>query len=497
VYTRTPGAGTRSHRDVAAFGVSAGRQRGIRDVNVSRGIRAQFEPPASDEELSKLSSDSLEDDNVRPWMVVTRKKSKALCGVGMNKLPVNNYKKGLTSESETVVAVAGSNLPGMKKERICKRYAKENEGRISSCEPSSIGEGGMNAKQKTLNRVSAGAAEFSSDESDEDAKHTAVASQKSAKKKLAKELKDIPPNLEQAQSRPKTHVHASPEQEDSVENRRGKSSSKLTPMSATVARRLADTVRGHARSNPPPRREYTPASQIAPGSYLAKALRDVRERSATQIPSDPSDDSSSSSPSSSSDSEGGDSKHRKRYQVTNKGHRQSHSKKAVKCRKKRRDSSSKSSSFESRIKPKPPKDYDDARSFLSEGTDYVISSKISLHRRVFVLSYHLKGKAYDFYTQQVSMTVPSWTLENFFKEMFNYCFPIDYREKQRKRLEQTFQDNKAVSEYNYKIEEICNMIGMIDERQKVSRFWHGLRKSIHRALWRDWYNPETSSWNEV
>jgi len=77
-------------------------------------------------------------------------------------------------------------------------------------------------------------------------------------------------------------------------------------------------------------------------------------------------------------------------------------------RKKRRDSSS-----ESMIKPKQPKDYDgaaDARSFhrfVTEGTDYVISGKVSPRRRVFVLSYHLKGKAYDFYTQQVAMSVYS------------------------------------------------------------------------------------------
>jgi hypothetical protein len=41
------------------------------------------------------------------------------------------------------------------------------------------------------------------------------------------------------------------------------------------------------------------------------------------------------------------------------------------------------------------------------------------------------------------------------------------------------------------------MIRLIDEREKVSTFWHGLRQSIQRALWQDRYNPETSSWAEV
>jgi hypothetical protein len=41
------------------------------------------------------------------------------------------------------------------------------------------------------------------------------------------------------------------------------------------------------------------------------------------------------------------------------------------------------------------------------------------------------------------------------------------------------------------------MIRLIDEHEKVSTFWHGLRQLIQRALWWDHYNPETSSWAEV
>ena len=90
------------------------------------------------------------------------------------------------------------------------------------------------------------------------------------------------------------------------------------------------------------------------------------------------------------------------------------------------------SSSSTRSKPKPPKDYDGAvdawsfHHFVTEGTDYVVLGKVAHHCHVFMLSYHLKGKAYDFYTQQVTMNVYAWMLEDFFVEMFNYCFPIDY-----------------------------------------------------------------------
>ena len=47
------------------------------------------------------------------------------------------------------------------------------------------------------------------------------------------------------------------------------------------------------------------------------------------------------------------------------------------------------------------------------------------------------------------------------------------------------------------IEEICNTIGLVDEQEKVFKFWHGLQSSMQRALWQDRYNPEMSNWDEV
>jgi hypothetical protein len=109
----------------------------------------------------------------------------------------------------------------------------------------------------------------------------------------------------------------------------------------------------------------------------------------------------------------------------------------------------------------------------------------------------LKGKAYDFFTQKVAMTVYEWSLKQFFEELFNYCFPINYRMKQRERLRKCYQNSKTVSEFIYEIEEIINMIGLIDEQEKVIRLWEGLWPVIKKGLWRDGYNPEVSTWDQV
>lgn len=41
------------------------------------------------------------------------------------------------------------------------------------------------------------------------------------------------------------------------------------------------------------------------------------------------------------------------------------------------------------------------------------------------------------------------------------------------------------------------MIGTTDTREKVIKLWEGLCSSIQQALYRDGYNPDISTWDEV
>lgn len=52
---------------------------------------------------------------------------------------------------------------------------------------------------------------------------------------------------------------------------------------------------------------------------------------------------------------------------------------------------------------------------MTEGKAYLEDGQVPRASQVRILARHLKGKAHDF-------------------ELFNYCFPLDYRSKQRKKL---------------------------------------------------------------
>ena len=116
---------------------------------------------------------------------------------------------------------------------------------------------------------------------------------------------------------------------------------------------------------------------------------------------------------------------------------------------------------------------------------------------MFLLSYYLTGRAYDFYTQKVSSNEEEWTLRRFYDELFNYCFPVDYQMQLRKNLARCHQNEKSVSEYTHKLHELFNMIGDVPECDHVLKFWNGTRPVIQKGLWRDNLNPETLSWDRV
>jgi hypothetical protein len=116
---------------------------------------------------------------------------------------------------------------------------------------------------------------------------------------------------------------------------------------------------------------------------------------------------------------------------------------------------------------------------------------------MFILAHYLKGHACEFYTREVSGDPYCWQLRRFFMELFNHCFPIDFRMKQREKLNCCYKNEKSVREYIYELSELWNMIGDVAERQRVTCLWTGLNLSIQTELWKKELNPESSSFREV
>ncbi|KIN95766.1 hypothetical protein M404DRAFT_33908 [Pisolithus tinctorius Marx 270] len=155
------------------------------------------------------------------------------------------------------------------------------------------------------------------------------------------------------------------------------------------------------------------------------------------------------------------------------------------------------------LKPIPPNKYDGSddihafQRFITEGAVYVTDGRVEPKKCAFILSHYLTGKAHEFYVWEVSGDPYKWRLSDFFTQLFNYCFPIDFRMWQREKLQSCYQNSKTVRNYLYELNELWNMIGETDKCTKVHKFWSGLRKELQRDLWKEKLNLEVSSLKKI
>ena len=55
----------------------------------------------------------------------------------------------------------------------------------------------------------------------------------------------------------------------------------------------------------------------------------------------------------------------------------------------------------------------------------------------------------------------NWGLHRFFAELYNYCLPIDYKQRTRFRLEDLYQgSSQSVAEYVHELNELLVWLGI-------------------------------------
>ncbi|KAG1731041.1 hypothetical protein EDD22DRAFT_1014251 [Suillus occidentalis] len=83
-----------------------------------------------------------------------------------------------------------------------------------------------------------------------------------------------------------------------------------------------------------------------------------------------------------------------------------------------------------------------------------------------------------------------WRLPEFFTELFNHCFPVNFQTELHAKLKHCYQNDKTVRAYFYELSDI-------DECQRVEYLWFGMKPDIQQELWKKELNPKVSSFNQV
>ncbi|KIM50769.1 hypothetical protein SCLCIDRAFT_34004 [Scleroderma citrinum Foug A] len=258
-----------------------------------------------------------------------------------------------------------------------------------------------------------------------------------------------------------------------------------------------------------------PVEQINPKSYIGLALNRLNKGKCTNRDQESLDDLSGSSSTSSSgttDSENSskpstsdlDDLSDSSKSSSREWHRRRDCKRGRSKRSKRKCSQKpKQHQKQMMLKPIPPTKYEGSmdskafHQFITAGTAYVKDGQVPHKKWPFILSHYLTGKMHEFYVRKVSRDPYCWCLPEFFRELFNYCFPVDFRIKQRQKLQCCYQNDQKVKDYVYELDELWTMIGEMDERTQVHKLWFGLRKEIQHDLWREKLNPEISTLEDM
>ncbi|KAJ6629516.1 hypothetical protein B0H10DRAFT_1939884 [Mycena sp. CBHHK59/15] len=70
------------------------------------------------------------------------------------------------------------------------------------------------------------------------------------------------------------------------------------------------------------------------------------------------------------------------------------------------------------------------------------------------------------------MNASSWRLKEFFESMFNYCFPLDFRQEQKMKLKCTFQNQKTVDEFIHELKELYILsVMLMSETRWINFEW--------------------------
>ncbi|CAK5269037.1 unnamed protein product [Mycena citricolor] len=140
------------------------------------------------------------------------------------------------------------------------------------------------------------------------------------------------------------------------------------------------------------------------------------------------------------------------------------------------------------LKPIPPKEYNGSadvvafHQFVKEGTAYLKLGRVPADERPFYLSYFMSSHAREFYNSHVENNEHIWTLSDFFWGLFNFCFPVNFLEKQRSKLDACKQDDKSVLVHKAKWEQIFNTISLEANQEKAVMFCRSLKTLICKEM---------------
>lgn len=155
------------------------------------------------------------------------------------------------------------------------------------------------------------------------------------------------------------------------------------------------------------------------------------------------------------------------------------------------------------MRPAKPSSYDGTQDpekyllFMRQVTEYLNSYRIPPGGIPAAVSQFLTGKAYRYYINTLADSAEEWDLHGVLVGLFNYCFPIDFRMRMRRKLKHFVQGSHSVRDYAQELDMMIKMVGSKDPEDRIQRLWDGFSGSIQQALWEHKLSPFSNTWDHI
>ncbi|EJD34483.1 hypothetical protein AURDEDRAFT_176481 [Auricularia subglabra TFB-10046 SS5] len=127
-------------------------------------------------------------------------------------------------------------------------------------------------------------------------------------------------------------------------------------------------------------------------------------------------------------------------------------------------------------------DYDQFEAFVSKWDSWLRSKDLSDKEAVEYLRHALTGKASTWYTNHVAMQLKGWSMMKVYKEMYESCFPVNFREDLRDKMMAATQRGRPIKDYAKDLENMSLRYDDIDKGTVKRILWDGVDDYI-RLYW--------------
>ncbi|KAJ3486050.1 hypothetical protein NLI96_g4519 [Meripilus lineatus] len=109
----------------------------------------------------------------------------------------------------------------------------------------------------------------------------------------------------------------------------------------------------------------------------------------------------------------------------------------------------------------------------------------------------MSGQAAKFFMKHVATDLKNWTMKELYDALFNYCFPLDFKEELRENLENATQGNAKIRDFVRDLETLAERFEDVTDIQIVKIFWKGMHQYLRLYLIKKGYTPETTKLSKL